>query len=124
MRGLSREETLGWRNRAIALLKGNFNTVHALRGREERETFNDGRLAIVRDKRDIDNADIVLVNDSFPSASMIGTSMEVLYAFEKGKVVIVFGNAHCPDYWLDNHIQARFDSIEAACETLNKLFVE
>lgn len=122
IRGISREESLGWRNLAKTLLEQNFNVQHALRGREESETLPDPRLAIIRDKNDIDTSDIVLVNDTNPTASMIGTSMEIMYAYEKGKVVLVFGKAHEKDYWLNYHIHAVFENLEEACAAINTIF--
>lgn len=115
IRGLPREDSLGWRKQAKKLLSSKAITTHALKGREEKETLPDPRIAIHRDKRDIRGADIVLVNDTFESASMIGTSMEVLYAFEQDKLVVVFGSAHSKDYWLNYHSHVRFENLEDAC---------
>lgn len=115
IRGLPREQSLGWRETATKLLKPKATTSHALRGREEKETLPDPRIAVHRDKRDIRQSDIVLVNDTFGSASMIGTSMEVIYAFEQDKLVILFGSAHEKDYWLNYHSYARFATLEEAC---------
>lgn len=115
IRGLPREESLGWRRRAEQLLGAEYKVIHALRGREEKETLPDRRIAIQRDKADIRLADILLVNDTFQSASMIGTSMEVIYAHEREKLVVLFGDAHAGDYWLDFHSCARFPDLESAC---------
>lgn len=122
IRGIPREESLGWRNNAISLLGVNFEVQHALRGREEKETLPDPRLAIIRDKNDIDAADIILVNDTNPNASMIGTAMEVIYAHEKRKVVLIFGNGHEKDYWLNYHSHARFENLEEACNAIVNIF--
>lgn len=111
---MPREQALQWRKAANELLSPNIKTVHALRGREKRESLPDSRIAIHRDKRDIDRSDILLVNDTFETASMIGTSMEVLYAFQNGKLVVVFGKAHANDYWLNYHSHVRLDTLEEA----------
>lgn len=74
IRGLPRELSLGWRNEAKRLLEPKLQVFHALRGRETKETLPDPRIAVHRDKRDIRNADILLVNDTFAGASMIGRS--------------------------------------------------
>ncbi len=123
MRGLPREESLGWRKRATELLKDNFNVVHALRGREERETFTDPRIAVVRDLYDIKRSDVLLVNDTVENCTMIGTSMEVFFAFQETKPIIVFGNAHDKDYWLNYHIHLRMKNLEDACDVINKMFI-
>ena len=122
IRGLSRQNSLGWRAEAVKQLEGDFFICHALRGREEKETMPDPRLAIIRDKNDIDDSDIILLNDSFSETSMIGTSMEVLYGFMKNKVIVVFGHAHDKDYWLNYHSHLRVKDLKEACEVLNKMF--
>lgn len=123
IRGLSREESLGWRIEAAKQLDGSCFIFHALRGREEKETMPDPRLAIIRDKNDIDDSDIILLNDSFSEASMIGTSMEILYGFMKNKVIIVFGRAHEKDYWLNYHIHARVDTLDEACKIIKDFYI-
>ena len=124
MRGVSREESLGWRKEAIKLLEKDFDVVHALRGREEKETFTDPRAAVIRDISDIKSSDIILVNDTIENCSMIGTSMEVFFAFQQNKPVIVFGDAHNKDYWLNYHLHLRTSSLNEACEILNKMFID
>lgn len=123
MRGVKREESLGWRIKATKLLENNFNVVHALRGREEKETFLDPRAAVIRDKSDILNCDLVLVNDSVADVSMIGTAMEILFAHEVNKPIIVFGSVHSKDYWLNYHIHTRVKTLKQACEHICKLFI-
>lgn len=123
IRGIPREESLYWRNQAKDLLETNFEVRHALRGREVVETLPDPRIAIIRDKNDIDWADIILVNDTNPNASMIGTSMEIIYAYERNKTILIFGNAHEKDYWLNYHSHARFEKLEDACIAINSIFI-
>jgi hypothetical protein len=115
IRGLSRQESMAWRIQADKLLKEKCETIHALRRREERETLPDPRIAVQRDKADIARSDILLVNDTFENSSMIGTSMEVLYAHKMNKLVIIFGRAHEKDYWLGYHSHVTFDTLEEAC---------
>lgn len=122
MRGVPRDIAKAWRDEAALLLKEKFLTLHAYRGREDKETFPDPKGAVLRDKQDIRRSDIVLVNDTFEGASMIGTSMEVLYAYNCEKIIIVFGNAHKGDYWLDFHCTMRVENLQQACEICLKLF--
>ena len=124
MRGIPREVAKAWRMEVQSLLKDKFQVLHAYRGREENETFPDSKGAVVRDKQDIRCADIILVNDTFEDASMIGTSMEVLYAYNCEKTIIVFGNAHKGDYWLDYHATMRVKDMNEACDICLKLFNE
>lgn len=123
MSGIPRAEGLSWRRKAQELLNEKANTLHAYRGREEREPFPCSKAAVVRDKNDISRSDVVIVNDTFTNASMIGTSMEVLYACEANKPVIVFGNAHSGDYWLEYHSTARVETLEEACEIVLNFFL-
>lgn len=121
IRGISREHSMAWRAKATDLLKG-FIVIHALRNREIKETLPDPRLAIIRDKNDIDSADILLVNDEFGDASMIGTSMEIIYAHERDKIIVVFGNGHEKDYWLNYHSHVRVSTLEEACSLIMEFF--
>ena len=122
IRGIPREDALGWRNDAVKLLSENFEVFHALRGREKQETFTDPKAAVIRDLSDIQTADILLVNDTVSDCSMIGTSMEVFFAFQQNKPVIIFGNAHNKDYWLNYHSHLRVNTLEEACTVLNQMF--
>lgn len=122
IRGLSRDQSLGWRKMAVGLLGDIFVVTHALRGREEKETLPDPRLVVARDKSDIEKSAIILVNDTFHSASMIGTAMEILYAFERGKIIIIFGNGHREDYWLNTHSHIRCDTLKDACILIREHF--
>lgn len=122
MRGVPRAEGIAWRESARKLLGDGFLILHAYRGREEKETFPDPRLAVIRDKQDINRADVVIVNDSIPNASMIGTAMEVFYAHSLNKVVILFGDVHPKDYWLNYHSHTRVATLEEACELVKRMF--
>lgn len=122
MRGIDRKEALAWRVKATKLLSGKFRVLHAMRGRELKETFKDYRAAIIRDKNDIINSDIILVNDTFLNSSMIGSAMEILYAFELEKPIIAFGNAHDKDYWLNYHVHTRVNNLKEACDLIKEMF--
>ena len=122
MRGIPREQALVWRKEVKNLLSKKFKILHAMRGREKKETFSDPRAAVIRDLNDISNSDILLVNDTIKDCSMIGTSMEVFFAHKRNIPIIVFGHAHDQDYWLNFHIHLRVDSLEMACDVINKMF--
>lgn len=122
MRGVPREQSLGYREEATRLLEENFRVLHAMRGRELKETMPDPKGAVIRDKMDIDQADIVLVNDSYTNVSNIGTAMEIMYSWERGKAVIIFGEEHLHDYWMNFHSHLRFKNLEEACHFINKMF--
>lgn len=122
MRGVPRDVSLGWRQKATEYLSDKFDIIHALRGREKKETFTDPRAAVIRDLSDIKSCDIILVNDTLENCSMIGTSMEVFFAHQQNKPVIIFGTAHDKDYWLNYHTHLRIKDLEEACDVLNKMF--
>jgi hypothetical protein len=124
MKDVPRKICLSWRKEALRLLAKKFLVLHALRGREKKETFTDPRAAVARDLADIKNTDILLVNDTVKGVSMIGTSMEVFFAHGEKKVVIIFGDAHATDYWLNYHTHLRVKSLKEACDILNKMFPE
>lgn len=122
MRGLERAVSLAWRQDAARQLAQKFHTLHAMRAREHKETFSDYRAAVIRDLNDIERSDLVLVNDSFPNVSMIGTAMEVFFAHQRNKPVIIFGSAHEKDYWLNYHSHMRVSGLKEACAVLKKFF--
>lgn len=134
MRGIPRGKAIAWRKQAKKFLNSKiFKTIDAYRGRErprlEPDPIKDPKLAVARDKQDILRSKIVLVNDSFdskkyPEMSLIGTAMEVLFAYEHNIPVIVFGNAHRGNYFLDTHVHVRVDTLKEACDLINKLFIE
>jgi nucleoside 2-deoxyribosyltransferase len=69
------------------------------------------------DKLDVDNCDTVLVNYVKPS---VGTSMEVLYAWERGKrVVVVHEPGAVLSPWLVYHSHERATSMREACDLIN-----
>lgn len=122
MRGMERSYGLGWRKEAEELLGDSFQVLSPFRGREEAETMPDPRGAVIRDKRDIMSADIVLVDDTQAEASMLGTAMEVHFAHSLDKVVVLFGQAHERDYWLNYHSHIRAADLQTACELLCRLY--
>lgn len=122
MRGVPRNIALGWRKLAIKYLSKKFDVVHSMRGREKKETFTDSRAAVIRDLNDIKSADVILVNDMIDNCSMIGTSMEVFFAYQLAKPIILFGNVHNKDYWLNYHSHLRVNNLKEACKVLNKMF--
>lgn len=124
MRGMQKKDSLSWREKVKQKLSSNFIVFHAMRGREEKETFPDPKAAVVRDKQDVLSADIILLNDTVKGMSMIGTAMEVQLAHIHHKTIIAFGEAHRGDYWLDYHITCRVSSLEEAYNLLNTLYKE
>ena len=77
---------------------------------------------VVNDKADIDACNIVLVNFVKPS---VGTSMEVLYGWERGKsVVLVAPRETIVSPWLIYHSHHVFHTVEEAVSYINSLEYE
>jgi len=70
------------------------------------------------------SSDIVIVNDTDVAASMIGTAMEVIFAHSLNKVVILFGEGHLHDYFLNYHSHIRVKTQEEACDIVLRLFID
>lgn len=109
-------ECKGWRDDVKAW---GFKTLDPMRrdyrGREA-ENFKD---IVEFDKIDIENSDIILVNLTKHS---VGTSMEILYAFERGKVIIIVGSVETASSpWLKYHSQKIVVSFEEAKCFINQL---
>ena len=71
------------------------------------------------DKIDVVNSDIILVNYVKPS---VGTSMEILYAFERGKLIIIVSNKNTIiSPWMKYHSQFIVNSLNEAKELIQNL---
>ena len=113
--GLTDEECYGWREKAKELL--NHPTIDPTR-RDYRGKEDESVDAIIDgDKKDIDDADILLVNATRPSW---GTAMEIMYAFERNKPVYsIVGDKISP--WLRYHSTLLSDSLESSVFAINAL---
>jgi len=86
--------------------------------RDYRDRPMDGmRDMVLNDKADIDNCDIVLVNFVKPS---VGTSMEVLYGWERGKsIILVAPSDPIISPWMIYHSHTVFHKVEDAVAHIN-----
>lgn len=115
MLGCTDEECRDWREYAKLNLNG---TSLDPMIRDYRASPMDGMIDMVEnDKADIDRCDCVLVNFVKPS---VGTSMEVLYGWERGKKIILIAP---PDVvvspWLVYHSHQMFHTVEEAIAYIN-----
>lgn len=70
------------------------------------------------DLKDIDSCDVLLANCWKPS---FGTPMEILYAWEREKViVIVVPDLATTSPWLKAHSHVLIDNLEDACDRINQ----
>jgi nucleoside 2-deoxyribosyltransferase len=115
--GCTDEECKDWREYAKSALRAECvdPMVRDYRGRE-----NEAVAEIVEnDKADIDGCDALLVNYVKPS---VGTSMEVLYAWERGKRVVVVAAPGIPiSPWLRYHAALIYPTFTEAINALNGL---
>lgn len=114
--GCSEEEKNGWRNAFSEAYPHVRNPMH--RPFNEHGTFQDVCLIVNGDKADIDASDAILVYYVSPS---VGTSMEILYAWERGKIVIVWnvsGGELSP--WIRFHAHYIVDSQQEALHRLRE----
>lgn len=111
--GCTDEECNDWRTAAKAFFPRAIDPmVRDYRGREDECVAEIVEL----DKQDIDNSDVLLVNYDKPS---VGTAMEVFYAWQLDKPVIVMcktGTSISP--WLRYHSDAIVHSLPDAVEKI------
>lgn len=110
--GCTDEECKDWREFVKSRWSG--NALDPMR-RDYRGKEDDAVKEIVElDKIDVINSDVILVNYDKPS---VGTSMEILYAFERGKLVVVVakdGTRISP--WMRYHSHQICNSFDAAID--------
>jgi nucleoside 2-deoxyribosyltransferase len=96
--GCSDDQANKWRQQAKTLFSDTIDPMERdYRGREDANV----REIVELDKRDIDRCDTLLVWFSRPS---VGTSMEALYAWDRGKRIIVVNDSGNPlPPWLTYH---------------------
>ncbi len=112
----SDQECSDWRNEVKTW---GFDTLDPMR-RDYRGKENDCVKEIVElDKVDVVNSDVILVNYVKPS---VGTSMEILYAFERGKLIVVVADKDANiSPWLKYHSQYIINSFKEAKEIISNL---
>ena len=116
IKGCSDTECNSWRDEAIDVLnRNNIGTLNPM-DRDYRGIEDENVNEIVElDKKDINNSDILLVSYIKPS---VGTSMEVLYGYEKNKYIITFTIETKISPWLRYHSDKIYNSLT---EGLNEI---
>lgn len=103
---VSTAESFDWRKEATRLFETpdcDWKVLDPLRGKNlEGSIYPDVNEVVTRDKQDIRNSDIILVNLS-NECCMMGTPMEILYAWEHGKPVVIFSEWASKSYWAVYH---------------------
>lgn len=115
------EKALDWRHRWTKKLEAEGYTIYSpLRNRDDGVKDSDSiPLCIARDKADILKSDIILVNYLRPSD---GTVMEIMYAYERDKIIIVVNNhSRSPSLWLSYHSAKIVNNFTEALEVIKWL---
>jgi len=73
---------------------------------------------VTLDKAEIAASDALLVWYNQPAAGskMTGSTMEIIYAFERGKLVVVVSSEKTISPWIDYHSHVIFSDIEPAAK--------
>jgi len=102
-----------WRNYASLILEAvGYRVLNPTRGRSRTTPYD--IFIVERDLEDIDCADILLVEMNHENRAYIGTSMEIRYAWERHKEIIVWGTANTKSHWLKYHTNQHFKSLDGA----------
>lgn len=119
IQGRSDADCNGWRASARDAFEASGITVKdpmVRDGRGKPMTKEVASEIVEGDKRDIDECDAVLVRYDRPS---VGTSMEILYAWERKKTVIIVNASGAePSYWHIYHSEAIFTDLGEAIDHL------
>ena len=107
--GCSDSECRDWRAEARRQLAGHEVVDPMARDYRGREDHCVAEI-VEQDKADIDSCDVLLMNCPTPS---VGTSMEILHGWERGKRVIVVASGRVSP-WLRYHTEAVFGTLAEA----------
>jgi hypothetical protein len=108
------EEMHDWRDEAAARLSVLDPTIRDYRGRE----LENVQAVVEGDKDDIDQCEYMLAYCPKPS---VGTSMEILYAWQRGQRVVVVVPPGSPiSPWLVYHSHLLVDSLDRAIDWIMK----
>jgi nucleoside 2-deoxyribosyltransferase len=113
-------ECIHWREDAKAKLPG-FEIIDPMERDYRGGTDENFQRIIEEDKAAIDHCDILLVNHLKPS---VGTSMEILYAWERGKRVYAVCNNGEVSPWILYHCYKIFGSLNEAICHLKESFLK
>lgn len=113
------EESMEWRAEAEEILeRGNIKTLNPMRRDYRADPIAHLPGLVEDDKIDIELCDIILVNFLRPS---VGTSMEILHGWERGKRVITVCEEYSNDGWLVYHSHHLYRTMDEAYEKIFEL---
>ena len=115
-------EASSWRTDAeIELGRIGVSTINPMRRDYREDPCSHLPELVEQDKIDIGLSDILLVHFSKPS---VGTSMEILYAWERGKRIITVTESWTNDAWMVYHSHHIYRTLDEAYAKIEKLKAE
>ena len=119
MLGRSDDDCKVWREKMIdSVMDVNFNNPMDRDYRDKKIEDGVDRDIVEHDKRDIDLSEIVVVHYDKPS---VGTSMEILYAFDRGKYILLINRSKKRlSPWLTYHASNIVKTLKEAIEVIDE----
>jgi len=116
---LTTEQANNWREIVINKLNGKYICLNPMRRNFRDCEFQSQNEIVQLDKNDIINSDVILVNATKPSW---GTAMEILFAFERHKIIIAFtgGSYKQTSPWVAFHSTRICKTMDEALEYIIK----
>ncbi len=123
MTGCTYAEAAEWRDEAKFWLRRHGIVALDPMDRDYRDSPLSHLPALVEeDKIDIELCDVLLVNFDTPTSPSIGTSMEVLLAWQMHKRVIVVSKKYTENPWLVYHSHNIYRTMDEAYDKIFRLF--
>ena len=115
----SDEEAIVWREEAEGVLhNGNIKTLNPMRRDYRDDPCAHLPMLVENDKIDIEFSDVLLVNFLKPS---VGTAIEIIHAWERGKRIITVCEEYTQDAWLVYHSHHIYRTLDEAYEKIFEL---
>lgn len=119
IKGCQEDKIFEWRNHAASALIYPTLDPAAARNFAHKESSQPLNEIVNPDKHDIDASAVLL---AYCWQVSVGTSMEILYAWERGKyVVVVIPNTETASAWIIAHAHAIFHDLDEAIKHINEL---
>ncbi len=125
IKDLSIKEQTEWRDIATKKLQLKFLILNPMRRNFRDCEFESQNEITSLDKKDIIDSDILLVNGTKPSW---GTAMEIMFAFERHKIIVIFTGVKLKDEtnspWITFHATKCVETLDDAIKYIKKMFDE
>jgi len=120
LRDCKENECSDWRKECKDKLSGWFNLLDPMRNNYKEHEIADRNELVSMDKKDIIDSDIVLANTWKIS---VGTSMEILFAFEHHKIIIVIGEEKNLSPWTVFHATKILPNVQEAIKYIKEKLI-